>query len=75
MGRGGASVLHLIDLDGAIEGKRLNSPIIESIVKEFDIETQVGGGIRSKDDVEKLLKIGVDRVILGTAAVKNPPAC
>lgn len=68
----GASVLHLIDLDGAIEGKRLNSPIIESIVKEFDIETQVGGGIRSKDDVEKLLKIGVDRVILGTAAVKNP---
>ena len=68
----GASVLHLIDLDGAIEGKRLNSPIIESIVKEFDIEIQVGGGIRSKDDVEELLKIGVDRVILGTAAVKNP---
>lgn len=68
----GASVLHLIDLDGAIEGRRLNSPIIESIVKEFDIEIQVGGGIRSKDDVEKLIKIGVDRVILGTAAVKNP---
>jgi len=68
----GAAVLHLIDLDGAIEGKRLNSLIIESIVKEFDVETQVGGGIRSKDDAEKLLEVGVDRVILGTAAVKNP---
>ncbi len=39
----GASILHLIDLDGAIEGKRLNSSIIESIVKEFKVETQVGG--------------------------------
>jgi len=68
----GAAVLHLIDLDGAIEGKRLNRPIIESIVKEFDIETQVGGGIRSKEDATTLLDIGVDRVILGTAAIKDP---
>ncbi len=68
----GAGVLHLIDLDGAIEGKRLNSPIIESIVKKFDVETQVGGGIRSKNDAAKLLDFGVDRVILGTAAVNNP---
>ncbi len=68
----GAGVLHLIDLDGAIEGKRLNHQIIESIVKEFDVETQVGGGIRSKDDVVALLDIGVDRVILGTAAINNP---
>jgi phosphoribosylformimino-5-aminoimidazole carboxamide ribotide isomerase len=67
----GAAVLHLIDLDGAIEGKRLNRPIIESIVKEFDVETQVGGGIRSKQDAASLLDIGVDRVILGTAAIKN----
>ncbi len=68
----GASVLHLIDLDGAIEGKRLNRPIIESIVKEFDVETQVGGGIRSKEDAAALLDIGVDRVILGTAAINDP---
>ncbi len=68
----GASSLHIIDLDGAIEGKRLNSLIIESIVKEFDVRTQVGGGIRSKDDAVKLLSIGVDRVILGTAAINNP---
>lgn len=68
----GASALHLIDLDGAIEGKRLNGPIIESIVREFDVRSQVGGGIRSKDDAEKLLSVGVDRVILGTAAINNP---
>jgi phosphoribosylformimino-5-aminoimidazole carboxamide ribotide isomerase len=68
----GAGILHLIDLDGAIEGKRLNTPIIESIVKKFDIETQVGGGIRSKNDAAALLAAGVDRVILGTAAIKNP---
>jgi len=68
----GAGVLHLIDLDGAIEGKRLNSLIIESIVKKFDVETQVGGGIRSKNDAAALLDAGVDRVILGTAAINNP---
>lgn len=68
----GANVLHLIDLDGAIEGKRRNSSIIESIVKNFDIETQVGGGIRSKDDAAGLLALGVNRVILGTAAINNP---
>ncbi len=68
----GAGVLHLIDLDGAIEGKRKNSAIIQSILKNFDIETQVGGGIRSKEDAAALLDLGVDRVILGTAAVNNP---
>ncbi len=69
----GACVLHLIDLDGAMEGKRLNGSIIESIVKKFNIETQVGGGIRSKEDATALLALGVDRVILGTAAINNPP--
>ncbi len=69
----GACVLHLIDLDGAIEGRRLNKPRIESIVKKFNIETQVGGGIRSKEDATALLALGVDRVILGTAAINNPP--
>jgi len=68
----GASVLHLIDLDGAIGGQRLNSSIIESIIKKFNIETQVGGGIRSKEDARGLLNLGVNRVILGTAAINNP---
>lgn len=68
----GARVLHLIDLDGAIEGIRLNGSIIESIVKNFEVETQVGGGIRSKEDAAALLALGAGRVILGTAAVNNP---
>lgn len=68
----GAGVLHLIDLDGAIEGERLNSSIIESIVTGFDVETQVGGGIRSKKDAAGLLDLGINRVILGTAAIKEP---
>lgn len=68
----GAKVLHLIDLDGAIEGQRSNSAIIESIVQNFSVETQVGGGIRSEEDAAALLRLGVSRVILGTAAIKNP---
>ena len=68
----GTGVLHLIDLDGAIEGTRTNSPIIESIVREFNVDTQVGGGIRTKKDAKELLSLGVDRVILGTAAINNP---
>jgi len=56
--KGGARIIHLIDLDGAIEGHRLNSPIIESIIKFSSIETQVGGGIRSKNDAQELLFIG-----------------
>jgi len=68
----GSDVLHIIDLDGAIQGKRLNDSIISSIIKSFDIEIQVGGGIRSKKDAIKLLNLRVDRVILGTLAIKNP---
>jgi phosphoribosylformimino-5-aminoimidazole carboxamide ribotide isomerase len=68
----GAGILHIIDLDGALKGRRLNSPIIESIAKNFDVEMQVGGGIRSKEDATGLLAFGVDRVILGTAAINNP---
>ena len=68
----GAGILHLIDLDGAIEGRRLNGSIIEAIVKKSGVETQVGGGIRSKEDAAGLFSLGVDRVILGTAAINNP---
>lgn len=68
----GAEVLHLIDLNGAVEGKRLNSVIIQSIIKNFNVETQVGGGIRTKEDAAGLLELDVDRVILGTAAINNP---
>jgi phosphoribosylformimino-5-aminoimidazole carboxamide ribotide isomerase len=71
----GARTLHLIDLDGAIDGTRHNAPIIEEIVKECkpaSISIQVGGGIRSLEDAAGLLRLGVDRVILSTAAINNP---
>jgi len=68
----GADHLHVIDLDGAIQGKRINAPILRSIVKKMDLFIQVGGGIRSEEDVRSLLELDVDRVILGTAALKNP---
>ncbi len=71
----GAKTLHLIDLDGAIEGERKNKKLIEKIVvgaKERGVLIQVGGGIRSYENAAGLLEIGVDRVILGTAAVEDP---
>ncbi|NPV63242.1 MAG: 1-(5-phosphoribosyl)-5-[(5-phosphoribosylamino)methylideneamino]imidazole-4-carboxamide isomerase [Methanotrichaceae archaeon] len=68
----GADHLHVIDLDGAIQGKRINAPILSQIVKELDLFIQVGGGIRSEEDVRSLLEIDVDRVIMGTAALRNP---
>lgn len=71
----GAKTLHLVDLNGAIEGKRKNARIIEEIVstcKEKGVSIQVGGGIRSFEDAASLLELGVSRVILGTAALQNP---
>src|SRR5512137_980205 len=68
----GADHLHIIDLDGAIKGKRINAPILSEIVRKLDLFIQVGGGIRTEEDVRSLLELGVDRVILGTAALENP---
>jgi phosphoribosylformimino-5-aminoimidazole carboxamide ribotide isomerase len=68
----GAKVIHLIDLDGAIDGLRSNNSIIASIVKRSGVETQVGGGIRSIRDARDLLIMGANRIILGTAAIKEP---
>lgn len=71
----GAKTLHLVDLDGAIEGERKNAPIIEKIVEacsKIGVSIQVGGGIRSFEDAASLLELGVSRVILGTAALQDP---
>jgi len=70
----GARRLHLVDLNGAFAGKPVNEPAIKAIVKEVDgaIPIQLGGGIRNLDTVEKYLNNGVDYIIIGTAAVKNP---
>ena len=70
----GARTLHLVDLDGAFEGERRNAPAVEAIVDAVgdDVGVQLGGGIRTAADAAALLDAGVDRVILGTAAVENP---
>ena len=68
----GARRLHLVDLDGAREGRPVNCEVIGRIAGEVSIPVQVGGGIRSLEDIEKTLALGVQRVILGTAAVEVP---
>ncbi|SEW17824.1 1-(5-phosphoribosyl)-5-[(5-phosphoribosylamino)methylideneamino]imidazole-4-carboxamide isomerase [Halobacterium jilantaiense] len=68
----GADTLHLVDLDGAFEGARANADAVDSILDATDVSVQVGGGIRTAEDAVDLLDRGVDRVILGTAAVQNP---
>ena len=68
----GAEWLHLVDLDGALAGEGKNLPVIERILKTVKIPVELGGGIRNLQAVEKLLELGVERLILGSAAVKNP---
>ncbi|MBM3157772.1 MAG: 1-(5-phosphoribosyl)-5-[(5-phosphoribosylamino)methylideneamino]imidazole-4-carboxamide isomerase [Chloroflexi bacterium] len=68
----GAQRLHLIDLDGAAEGKPCNLDAIEKIIAAVKIPVQVGGGIRTMKTIEQLLSIGVGRTILGTVAVEKP---
>ena len=68
----GAETLHLVDLDGAFEGDRVNADALEAVVEAIDVDVQFGGGIRTARDACRLLEAGVDRVILGTAAVENP---
>ena len=68
----GAKTLHIIDLDGALSGKRKNAYILEEIVSKFKVDVQVGGGIRDYDTAKQLLGLGIDRVILGTAAIRDP---
>jgi phosphoribosylformimino-5-aminoimidazole carboxamide ribotide isomerase len=68
----GATRLHLVDLDGAKSGEPINLAAIENITKTLKIPVQVGGGLRDRSRVQQLLKLGVQRVILGTIAVENP---
>lgn len=69
----GATRLHLVDLDGAKEGQPVNLPVIAQIAAALTIPIQVGGGLRDRDRVAQLLALGVERAILGTVAVENPP--
>lgn len=68
----GAKYIHLVDLEGAKDGTTPNLHIVKQIANETSLFTEIGGGIRSMDTVKAYLENGVDRVILGTAAVNNP---
>ena len=63
--------LHIVDLDGALTGETVNLQIIKEIVSKYDFKVEVGGGIRSLDSVKQYIDLGVDKVILGSGAVKN----
>lgn len=68
----GAKMLHLVDLDGAFTGLTKNAEIIRKIGESVHVPLQLGGGIRTKDSVEKALSFGISRIILGTMAVEEP---
>ena len=67
----GFNNIHIVDLDGALQGKASNSNIVKEILKNLKLKIQIGGGIRTIDDVDNWVKSGVDKVIIGTAAVEN----
>lgn len=69
----GARRLHIVDLDGASQGKLQHASIIESMVHSIVIPVQLGGGLRNIDSISMALDLGVARVILGTAAIENEP--
>lgn len=68
----GASYIHIVDLDGALVGYSVNDEVIKSIVAEIHLPIQVGGGIRTIKEIDNKLSLGIDRVIIGTKAVKDP---
>ena len=70
--RAGFSWIHIVDLNGAIEGKPVNKDAVQSILDNVDLPLQLGGGIRNLNQIETWLNAGVSRVILGTVAVKDP---
>ncbi len=69
--KNGLKFLHIVDLDGALAGELKNLNIIKNIIKKFKLKVQVGGGIRNEESIKKLVDIGADKIILGTAAIKN----
>jgi phosphoribosylformimino-5-aminoimidazole carboxamide ribotide isomerase len=68
----GASCLHLVDLDGARDGRTTNLPVIREIVSSVEVACEVGGGIRDEDSIRAMVDGGVDRVVIGTKALQDP---
>ncbi len=67
----GFRYLHIVDLDGALAGEIKNLTIIENIIKKFKLKVQVGGGIRNTESIKRLVDVGADKIILGTAAIRD----
>ena len=67
----GFTNLHVVDLDGALTGETVNIDIIREIIKKFDLKIEVGGGVRSIDSIKKYTDVGVEKVVLGSAAIKD----
>tara|TARA_B100000214_G_scaffold153963_1_gene110312 strand:- start:85 stop:801 length:717 start_codon:yes stop_codon:yes gene_type:complete len=63
--------LHVVDLDGALTGETVNLDIIKDIVKKFDLKVEIGGGIRNLNSIQKYIDVGAEKVILGSAAIKD----
>ena len=63
--------LHIVDLDGALTGETVNLDIIQEIVSKYDLKIEIGGGIRTADSIKQYIDAGVDKVILGSGAIKN----
>jgi len=63
--------LHIVDLDGALTGETVNLDIIQDIVGKFDLKVEIGGGIRNLDSIQKYVNAGAEKVILGSAAIKD----
>ena len=68
----GADHLHCVDLDGAFAGRAVNADAVEAIVKAFPGKVQLGGGIRDRAAIDRWLGLGVERIVIGTAALENP---
>ena len=69
----GAELIHMVDLDGAKDGTHPNYPVVRRVIEETGASVELGGGIRTMEDIARMLELGVKRVIIGSAAVKNPP--
>lgn len=68
----GATYLHIVDLDGALVGQAVSAPIIKTIKEETQLNIEVGGGIRTLEQVDAYIAAGIDRLIIGSAALNNP---
>lgn len=68
----GARHLHVVDLDGAREGLPVNLPVVQEIVDAIDLQVELGGGVRDEQSIAELLGFGIDRLVVGTSAIKRP---